>query len=188
MASADMTTDGVLPLLEPPGEFEGRDCYLSFPSRLRLLSPAGSRPGGACRRPSLTLSWRPNGLNGARRLASPRQPCASRLEHAIYDCCERSNKDKIVAVLGNAPHNFRWMSVDVMRPGCTKTPEDQHPVVMYVESSPELSPSWAVTSDKLRRIRRALDDNGLFDVQYEIRELTTFKTAGNCYKEHFSLG
>ncbi|CAK7241478.1 MAG: hypothetical protein STHCBS139747_002940 [Sporothrix thermara] len=163
-----MDTEEVLPLLEPPGEFEANAYYWSFPSRPRLIgrTSAGTTPWWRLSEKPADYSvfWGEySGLDTATM-------CGPVGRHRIHACWQAKTLNRVCAAL----EGLSWTSIDVMRIGRTELQECQRPIIVWVGVSAtalaKLSAPWPLIASKLRAVRLALDADGLTDVECEMRK------------------
>ncbi|CAK7269554.1 hypothetical protein SEPCBS57363_003661 [Sporothrix epigloea] len=165
--------DAVLPLLEPPGDFEVWAYYWAFPSRPRLLGRTSS---------GVTPWWRlteppKNPFYGPTSNLESATTCGPVGPHAIHACWRVSTLSRVRAALIGLP----WTSIDVMRIGRAALQEHQRPVIVWVGVSPsamaEIAAPWDLVASKLRAVRAALDADNLADVECEMRESEIIQTV-----------
>ncbi|CAK7234288.1 hypothetical protein SCUCBS95973_008884 [Sporothrix curviconia] len=162
----------VLPLLEPPSEFEAKAYYWSFPSQPRLLgrTSSGTTPWWRLSQPENddTIQFGPYaGLETATM-------CGPVGTHAIHACWWSSTLPRVRTALASIP----WTSIDVLRIGRTEVRKRDRPVIVWVGVSPSRVLPWPQIASALRAVRQALDADGLFNVQCEMRQSEVIKAAG----------
>ncbi|CAK7563954.1 MAG: hypothetical protein SEPTF4163_001836 [Sporothrix epigloea] len=165
--------DAVLPLLEPPGDFEVWAYYWAFPSRPRLLgrTSSGITPWWRLTEPPKDPFWGPTSNLESASICGPVGP------HAIHACWRVSTLSRVRAALVGLP----WTSIDVMRIGRASLKEHERPVIVWIGVSPsamaDIAAPWDLVASKLRAVRVALDADNLADVECEMRESEIIQTV-----------
>ncbi|CAK7269550.1 hypothetical protein SEPCBS57363_003659 [Sporothrix epigloea] len=172
-ADVQQDTDELLPLLEPPGDFEVWAYYWAMPSRPRLLgrTSSGAHPWWRLLEPPVDSHWGPTANLTRATVCGPVGP------HPIHACWRKSTLNRVRAALSGLP----WTSIDVLRIGRTELREYERPIIVWVGVSPsamvKIEEPWALIASNLRAVRAALDADNLTDVECEMRESEIFKTA-----------
>ncbi|CAK7563974.1 MAG: hypothetical protein SEPTF4163_001856 [Sporothrix epigloea] len=169
----DKNIDQVLPLLEPPGEFEVWAYYWAMPSRPHLLgrTTSGAHPWWRLVEPPVDSHWGPTANLDRATVCGPVGP------HPIHTCWRKSTLNRVRTALSGLP----WTSIDVLRIGRTELREYERPVIVWVGVSAsameKIEAPWALIASKLRAVRAALDADNLTDVECEMRESDIVRTA-----------
>ncbi|CAK7270897.1 hypothetical protein SEPCBS57363_004339 [Sporothrix epigloea] len=164
-----VNVDALLPLLEPPGDFEAWAYYWALPSQPKLLGRTSSgtvpwwRLSEPHKEPYEDLDEDPISEPENDSVLRPIGP------HAIKECWQVSTSRRVCAALKGLP----WDSVDLLRIGRASLTPRERPVVVWVGVSPkaiaEIEAPWDLIASKLRAVRAALDADNLTDVECEIR-------------------
>ncbi|CAK7563947.1 MAG: hypothetical protein SEPTF4163_001829 [Sporothrix epigloea] len=164
-----VNVDALLPLLEPPGDFEAWAYYWALPSQPKLLGRTSSgtipwwRSSEPHKEPYADLDEDP--------ISEPENDSVLRPigSHPIKECWQVSTSQRVCAALKGLP----WTSVDLLRIGRASLSPRERPVVVWVGVSPkaiaENEVPWDLIASKLRAVRAALDADNLTDVECEMR-------------------
>ena len=156
----------ILPFLEAPGDKEKRLYYSHFPSHPHLLgrTSSGVKPWFFFVNPPGPNVYYPFGREALLKSAVSIGPVG---RHPLHEKWTASTLNSVKRAL--AP--LDWTSIDVLRMGETRLPENERTVVVWVGVDPRIVPTtpWAVYAHVLRSVRKALDADGLEDVECELR-------------------
>ncbi|KJR89275.1 uncharacterized protein SPSK_06464 [Sporothrix schenckii 1099-18] len=159
-----------------PSEEEASLYYSSFPSQPRLLGRTSSATT-----PWFYETWPPRGhyypfgrecVLYSATVSGPVSP------HAIHALWESTTRQKVIGALSL----IDWTSIDVLRIGRATRAQHDRPVIVSVgvasRAVDNQNVSWSLVSCILGRIRRVLDDDGLCDVECELRVSDVLRAAG----------
>lgn len=158
-----------------PTEEETSFYYASFPSRPRLLGRTSSAnmPWFFLTNP-LRDTYYPFGRSVEFEAATASGPLGP---HAIHASWETTTRQKVIGAI--AP--LDWTSIDILRMGQTTLAEHEQPVIVWVGVAARAvdRPLWDLVALVLGQVRRALDRDGLTDVECEVRVSDTSPAAGS---------